>query len=293
MSGLTELTSHWSVDPFLVVTSALALWHERGVRHLAARSQPAKAPARRRQSLLFYAGLVVLDLTVASPIDYYANLYYWVHVVQHLLLMFAAPVLIVAGAPWIPLAHGLPVGPRRRVGRALLLSAWSAPLRATGRILSKPWVAIAAFNLVMVFWHFTGPFDLAYRNQAVHIWVMHSSFFLVGVFFWLQFIGSYPLRPRLAPLEQAGALFGTNVVMFLLAVAVGMMATSSWYSVYDHLRGVTMSPLADQQLGSGILWVCGDFWCFPALYRAVRQWIQEDEAGAVDAALDRLVRGAG
>jgi cytochrome c oxidase assembly factor CtaG len=286
------LTQHWSLDPFLAVTLAIALLHERGIRHLAARSTSDRGPARRRQSLLFYAGLAVLDLTVVSPIDYYAGLYFWVHVVQHLLLMFAAPVLLVAGAPWLPLAHGLSVGVRRTLGRALLLSSWAAPLRATGRFLSRPWTAIIAFNLAMVFWHIPGPFDLAYRNEAVHVWLMHGSFFVVGVFFWLQFIGSYPLRPRLTPLTQAGALFGTNVVMFLLAVAVGMMATGSWYSVYDHVPGVTMSPLADQQLGSGILWVCGDFWCFPALYRAVRKWIDDDESRALDQGLDRLLRGA-
>lgn len=289
---MQDLYKHWSYDPLLVVTVVIAAWNERGVRHLAARSTSSKGPARRRQALLFYAGLAVLDIAVTSPIDYYADLYYWVHVVQHLLLMFAGPVLLVVGAPWLPLAHGLPVGARRRVGRALLLASWSAPLRAAGRWLNRPWVAIIAFNATMVFWHLPGPFDLAYRNSLVHIWLMHGSLFLSGVFFWLQFIGSYPLHPTLPPLRQAGALFGTNVVMFLLAMITGMLSTTSWYSVYNHIPGVGLSPLGDQQLGSGILWVCGDLWCFPAMYRAIRQWIDEDEIGGVDRALNRLLQGA-
>lgn len=284
------MLDHWSWDPFLLITVAIAVWHERGVRHLALRS-PGKADARRRQSLLFYAGLLVIDLTVMSPIDYYSDLYFWVHMVEHLFLMFAAPVLIVVGAPWLPLAHGLPVGPRRRLGRALILAGWSAPLRLIGRTLNRPWVAIVGFNVLMVLWHLPGPFDLAYRNSTVHIWLMHGSLVGFGMLFWLQFIGSYPLKPSLPPLQQASALFGTNVVMFVLAMSIGMFSSTSWYSVYDHGPGVSLSPLADQQIGAGILWVCGDFWCFPALYRAVRQWIDDDERKGTEAIFQRLAGG--
>lgn len=286
------LWRHWSPDPLVAISLVVALWHGTGLIHLERRSSPAKRDARRQQGLLFYAGLLVLDLAAMSPLDYYADLYYWVHMVQHLLLMFAAPVLIVVGSPWLPLAHGLPVRLRRRLGRAVILGRWATPIRATGRFARQPWPAIVAFNTVMILWHLPGPFDLAYRNHAVHIWLMHGSFVLVGILFWLQFIGSYPMRPTLSPLAQAGALFGTNVVMFVLAMTIGMMATSSWYSVYDNLHGVTLSPLGDQQLGAGILWVCGDFWCFPALYRAVKEWIRQDESHSADVLLDRLLRGA-
>ena len=216
-------------------------------------------------------------LTISSPIDYWSDRYFSVHMVEHLLLMFGAPVLIVAGAPWLPLAFGLPVGWRRAVGRSLLVAGWSAPLRALGRLVRRPWVSIVGFNLVMILWHLPGPFDLAERDQAAHVWLMHSSLILSGVLFWLQFVGSYPLRPALPPLKRAGALFGTNVVMFVVAMAIGMMSTRPLYAVYGHTAAARLSALGDQQVGAGILWVCGDFWCFPALTRAVRQWISDDE----------------
>src|SRR5215469_15078266 len=104
------LMDHWSFDPFIVVVAILVIWHEIGLARLARRSRPDRTRERRRRSWLFYGGLAVLLLTVASPIDYWADSYFFVHMIQHLLLMFVAPTLVVAGAPWQPLLDGRPGG---------------------------------------------------------------------------------------------------------------------------------------------------------------------------------------
>src|SRR5262249_49989552 len=159
--------------------------------------RPERTRERRRRSLLFYAGLAVLLLTVASPIDYWADGYFFVHMLQHLLLMFAAPTLVVAGAPWQPLLDGLPGRTGRAVTPGALRPTWSRPLRAAGAFLLRPWVSVALFNAVMILWHVPEPFDLAADDQAVHIWLMHGGFFAAGVLFWLQLIPPPPFPPPL------------------------------------------------------------------------------------------------
>jgi cytochrome c oxidase assembly factor CtaG len=288
---MNYITQHWSFDPFLILAIAIAGWHEVGLWRLARRSRPERTRERRLRSLWFYAGLVVLLLAVESPVDYWADSYFLVHMIQHLLLMFAAPSLIVAGAPWQPLLAALPGHSGRSVTRGVLAGGWSRPLRAVGGFFLRPWVAVGLFNAVMLFWHLSAPFDLAENNQAVHIWLMHGSFFAAGVLFWLQFIPSPPFRRRMPLMSQAAALLVTNAVMIGIAMSLSIFVNASVYPVYDHVPGVTLPPFADQQIGAAILWVCGDFWALPAMIMIVRQLIVTD--GSLTAALDKVLnRGA-
>ncbi len=280
------LIDDWSFDPFLVVVSVLVVANEVGLARLRTRSVAARTRQRRLRSLAFYAGLGVLLIAVESPIDYWAGDYFFVHMIEHLLIAFYAPILIVAGAPWIPLLFALPVGLRRRVGRFLILGAWSSVFRTFGRVVLNPWFALVSFNVVMVAWHVPALFDLAEQNQTVHIWLMHGSFFVTGVLFWLQIIPSHPMRPKASPIWQAGAIISTNMVMFVLAMALSIFSAASWYPGYANVPGVTLPPFADQQIGAAILWVCGDFWAIPALIVVFRRIIDQD--GSWSTVIDRL-----
>jgi putative membrane protein len=288
---MSYVINHWSFDPFLILAMVLVGWHEIGLARLAHRSRPERTRQRRLRSLWFYGGLVMLLIAVESPLDYWAGDYFFAHMLQHLLLMFAAPTMIVAGAPWQPLLDGLPGRTGRSATAEVLRGGWSRPLRTAAGWLLRPWVAVAAFNVVMLAWHVPALFDLGENNQYVHIWLMHASFFLAGVLFWLQFIPSPPFRMRMPPVSQAAALIATNVFMWILAMSMSLFTQVSWYSVYDHIPGVTLPPFADQQIGAGILWVCGDFWAIPCLIVVVRRIISAD--GSVGTALDRILgRGA-
>lgn len=299
---MSYLTAHWSVDAFVVAAIVLAAWYEVGMARLPATERAAH---RGTRSLLFYGGLVVLVLTTCSPVDYWSYKYFFMHMIEHLLLMFAVPTLVVAAAPWRPLAAA--VRGKRAASPALAAARWTAPDSAIeiaddeqvgapnarpGPVAAmlgaplRPWASVAIFNLVMVVWHIPGPLDLAERNSSVH-YLMYCTFIVAGVLFWLQFIGSPPVRTRMQPASQAGALLLTNVIMWVLAMALGILTNASWYSAYGHLPGVTLPPFADQQIGAGILWICGDFWAIPAMIHAIRRLIAED--GSLQSALDRML----
>src|ERR1700728_3568908 len=143
------ILDNWSFDPFVIVVAVVVIWHETGLWRLARRSRPDRTRQRRIRSLWFYGGLGVLLLAVDSPIDYWSSSYFIVHMVQHLLLMFAAPSLVVAGAPGQPLLDGLPGRSGQAVTREVLAGGWSPPPRGVWRVLTGPGGAGVVFHAVI------------------------------------------------------------------------------------------------------------------------------------------------
>ena len=111
---------------------------------------------------------------------------------------------------------------------------------------------------------------------------------MAGVLFWLQFIESPPFRRKMPLTSQAVALIGTNVPDVAGRDGHGdPHLGSSWYPVYNHIPGVTLPPFADQQIGAGILWICGDFWAIPTLIFVMRKLIAAD--GGISSAVDHIL----
>ncbi|HUY43155.1 MAG TPA: cytochrome c oxidase assembly protein [Acidimicrobiales bacterium] len=271
---MTSLLHHWSLDPFIAFVALTVLAHELGLARMRANARPASHQRRRRRSWYFYAGLALLLVSVVSPLDYWSSSYFYVHMIDHVIAAFYVPMLIVAGAPWLPLLFALPVGARRKVGRFFYLSRRARFLRGLGHVIRSPLFAVISFNVVMVGWHVPRLFELSESNNFIHVWFMHGSFLVAGTLFWLQFIPSHPMKPARGAGWQIGAILLTNVVMTLLAMSMSILATASWYANYSHVPGVTLSPFVDQQIGGAILWVCGDFWALPALILIVRRLLE-------------------
>ncbi len=261
----------WSFDPPLVLVVDLAIFFWIGDRRTVT---PRRArAARRRQSAYFYLGLAVLAVALASPIEVLSGQLFWVHMVQHVLLLVVAPPLIVLARPWIRLWRALPLGPRRSIARSLSQGEHTAWLRRVSRFLGTPRVGFVAFSGVLIAWHLPGLFDATLRSGALHA-LEHTLFFLTALMFWKQVIDSPPLRAPLSSAQRVVYLVGAMVVTWLLAIVLAL-APHPLYSFYaqEASRPGGISALGDQRLAAGVMWVPGSITFVIVIFAYVHRWL--------------------
>ena len=117
----------------------------------------------RGRLFAFVAGLTVLFLALASPIEPFASLLLQVHMLQHFLLMMVAPPLLWLGAPFFPLLRGLPQPIR---------TYWVAPLFRVAtyspavRTLTHPVPALLLFTAATWIWHFPPVYEMRHAQTA-------------------------------------------------------------------------------------------------------------------------------
>jgi putative membrane protein len=266
--------------PLLLVAIAAAL-HVAGERRAARiRRRPRGALARRR-ALYFYTGLLVLVISLKGPIDANADQLFWVHMIQHVLLLTVAAPLIVMGAPWMSVWRPLPLGFRRGTAGAVARAPWAAPLRILGRALGSPQGALVAFTADLVLWHIPGLYDVTLHHIAVHA-LEHTTFLVFGVLLWAQAIESPPLRARLRLDQRVYYIVLATIPGWIISLVL-TFAPSPLYPGYADLasRPGGISALTDQQIAAGIMLVPGSLTMSIFVFYGLYRWLgAEEEHGA-------------
>jgi len=247
---------------------------------------------RRRRAAAFYLGLTTMMVALVGPIDSLSEQLFWVHMLQHLLLMMVAAPLIVIGAPWLSPIRLLSSRGRRALGHAAFSSTWSAPLRSMGRSLGNPATAWVAFNANLVVWHVPVAYDETLRSQAVHD-LEHVSFVVLGILFWAQVIDSRPFRGRLNDLQRALYLTGAAMVGWGLSIFLAF-APTVLYAPYASLarRPAGISALADQQLAAGVMWGPGSIAFGVGVFVSLYRWLGADAAAGAPIPGSAVLSGA-
>jgi cytochrome c oxidase assembly factor CtaG/polyferredoxin len=207
----------------------------------------------RRQPLAFGAGMSVLFLALASPIEPFTSLLLQVHMLQHVLLMMIAPPLLWLGAPLFPLLLGLP-RPIRRY--------WAAPL-CRGRLLRRslqmvthPVPAWLLFTAATWFWHLPPIYERALSSDGWH-YLQHLCFLGTALLFWYPVIRPYPSQPSWSPWLLIPYLILADVQNTLLS-ALLTFSDQPLYSYYvERPRLGNLSPLDDQAAAGVLMWVPG------------------------------------
>src|ERR1700752_5188180 len=117
----------WVLAPSLVYVAIAG-----GLYVLGSRGRDRPQPL---QALAFAASLLIIVIALNSPIDYYADQLFWVHMLQHILLLTVAPPLLLLGKPWPRMWRALPLESRTTVARTIAHSRWVAPVRTLAQPL--------------------------------------------------------------------------------------------------------------------------------------------------------------
>lgn len=270
----------WQLEAHVLLPlAAAALLYHWAVGHVNA-AHPSN-PVPRFRYWCWQAGVLTLVIALASPIATYDTTLFSVHMVQHLLLTMVAAPLFALGAPITLLMRLSSPETRRRV---ILPVLHSRPLKW----ISFPVVTWIVFAAVMWGSHFSTLFDASLENEVVHFFE-HALYLGAALLFWWPVVGADPSPWRLPHPARIAYLFLGMPQSSFLGLAI-FSAPAVLYSHYQTLvRDWGPTPIADQQLAGGLMWVVGDGLFLIGLILAVAVWLKAEEAEGerLDAQLDR------
>jgi cytochrome c oxidase assembly factor CtaG len=264
-TALHDILADWSPPlPLTLSICLLAALYLRG--WLAIRlTRPAQFIALRLAS--FLAGLTVLWLAIASPMDGLADALLSAHMVEHLLLMSAVPPLLLLGLPIVPLLRGLPA-PLLGWLAAPLLRASS--LRRLAHRLVSPTVAWLAMNLSFLAWHIPAAYDFALEREPWHA-VEHLCFLTTSLLFWGAVLRPWPAAAKPPGFAIVLYLVAADLVNTLLSAFLAFCDRPLYKYYLDHPNPFHVAPLGDQALGAVIMWVFGSLaFLIPAIAITLR-----------------------
>src|SRR5215208_1836174 len=237
--------SEWNLEPIqLLPTVLVAVLYARRAHTLARRGTPV--PSWRRIS--FWTGILLVLLALVSPIDEVGEEdFFFVHMIQHVLLGDLAPLCSVAGL----------TGPMLRP-----VLAW--PFFDRLRVATHPFVALPVWAIDLYVAHIPSLYQAALHPPPIH-GLEHFLFFTCGVLMWSPVVETLP----------APAWFGTGMKLGYIAVVrlietvlgnVFIWTSSTFYPWYVHADPTWgISAVRDQNLAGVVMMAEGSIVTLAAL----------------------------
>ena len=196
------------------------------------------------QKRFFAAGVVLLWIAADYPIHDIAEEYlYSVHMLQHLLIAFMVPPLLLLAMPeWL--------------ARLLVLDGGATS--KVLRVLTKPVVAGVIFNVFQILTHWAAVVNTSAENGSFH-YLIHLGVFFSALLMWFPVLG--PLKE--VHLSEPGKLVYLFLMSIVPTVPAGWLtfAEGVVYDAYDNDTNVWgINPTDDQQLAGAIMKVIGGFY---------------------------------
>ncbi len=271
MTGtLPPLTAHtlfgsWQFVPVTDVIVLLAAVAYLSRAHLR-RPEGAQAwPVGRTAA--FLGALAVAGVTVQSSIDIYGHELFYLHMIEHLLMIMVVPGLVILGQPLRLLQEGSDRLARR--GRAMLDGR-------TAAVLTVPLLGIGLYAVVLVGTHLTGFIQSMLTDMWLHD--LEIVLYLVsGYLYFLPLLGNEPLRRELSYPLRVFVLFLGMMVDTIVGVVLMLSAQEPFPAYAAQHRTWGPALLDDIHTGGGIMWVVGDGLMFGIIVLVISQWMADTE----------------
>ncbi len=210
----------------------------------------------------FLAGCVVILIALGPPVEDWAALLVSGHMLQHLLLMFLAPPLLLYGTPAWMLAP---------------LLKWK-PIALMGYWLTRPAAAFALSSLVIILWHLPVLYDLSLRVEPVHI-LQHMMYLGTSLLVWWTLLGPLPAWPRSTPLVQCLFLFALTLPSAIVGafLTFGPVGYYPYYTTVPRMWGIDLAT--DQQVAGLMMWVLGGVIYLLLVTVIFFRWATREEEG--------------
>jgi len=244
--GAHALFTTWSAHPGWLIGGVLLLggycW---AVRRAARNGRPL--PVWRVASFVF--GVVLLEVTIASAIDAYAMYLFWMHMVEHLVLIMVVPVFLVLGHPLTAIHDALRPPARERFAAVLQ----SRPIG----VLTDPLVGLLVYTIVIITTHLTGFMD----QMAMHGWVMTFEqvlYVVAGCWLFMPLLAYEPLRRNVPYLLRIAVLF----LAMVPDAVVGIVLLQTNDDLFPMMMSMHPSwapdPVRDTNTAGALMWAAGD-----------------------------------
>lgn len=199
---------------------------------------PGQPIVTRRQGWCFAAAMAILWSASDWPIHEIGEQYlYSVHMLQHMMLTYFMPPLVLLATPeWamrLILGHG----------RAYRVIKW----------FCHPVVAGVLFNVAVMVTHIPGVVEASARNPGAIHYGIHAMVVILALLMWMPLIGPIP-EFQMSTGAKMPYLFAQSIIP---TVPAGWLAFAEG-SVYKHygrqaIRVFDLSPTIDQQIAGAIM----------------------------------------
>jgi putative membrane protein len=227
----------WTLAPGVLIGVALVggIYLRRWLAVRRVSDHPAKdAPVWRL--CCFIGSLAVVLLALVSPVDSLADDLFFMHMIQHMLLLDVVPILAILGLTKVIL---------RPVTRTV-----SEMERQAGP-LAHPAFALILYVAVIWAWHIPAAYDLALRHPVVHV-LEHMSFVVAGSLYWWHLLS--PIRARMRLGGMGPVIYMATTKLFVGVLGMGLaFAPVALYSYYIHHARVWGIPAQEDQAIAGII----------------------------------------